>query len=589
MLFFLLAPLSFLLQGAEPKAPDLQYRLRLEGESPAALWVDVHCQGTAAGRTQLHLATGWDSGAEAGSTMADLQASGARRRPLEVRRLQSDEVEVEHAPLERICVAYRLTERWPAARGTEEPEQRAFYLPLWQAGLFHSLGDGLFLRPRHLEDDAAHSIEFAWEGFEERGYEPVCSFGRGSGPFGVERDLESAVHTLFLASAGRQAGREGGREGGRARVLELDLPGGKLALWIHGEHWPFSDAEFAELARRVVLPTRNFFDDHQWPFYLISLLEIGRADAQRHSLGGTGLTQSFALFMHAGTPLEGPPGSGFSVAQLLFHEHFHNWNGMTLRLAQPEQQLYWLSEGWTNFYTRRLMLRGGFTSSAEYAADLSRTWERYLANPYRNADAARVEADFWNVREIGELPYQRGDLLAVWLDAQIRAASQGARDLDDLLREWVRAAKAGAPPLDLATLLAAVRAWTTPEVAQELERVVVGGADVPVELGLFEPCLEGRWVSKSTFELGFDFDHALQAKKIRGLRPDSAAARAGVLDGQTVLGLDVMQGDPTREVELVVEAPDGPRRLRFLPAGPERKVPGFVPRERASAEDCARL
>jgi predicted metalloprotease with PDZ domain len=552
------------------------WRLRLLSADPPQVEIECEFQGDQDGTSALELKADWGGNEDIGADVAELSARGAGGRELTVARPLPSRFELAHAGGERIVARYRLV---PLDRGPD-PDQRAHYLPILRAGLFHAIGNALLLRPEHLDANLVRPLEFAWSGFEEAGWKPVCSFGLGSGPHRVERDLATGVHALFLAADAR------------VRLLTLDAPGGKLALWIQGQRWPFEDQAFGELAKSVVSCGRDFFQDRDWPFYLISLLETGDPERGSHSLGGTGLTQSFALFMNAGMPLEGPSGSGFGVANLLMHEHFHNWNGMVLRLAAPEQRLYWLSEGFTNFFTRRLMLRGGFTTPEEYAADLSRVWRAYRTNPYRNEPAERVERDFWKVREVGELPYQRGDLLAAWLDGAIRAHSQGARGLDEFMRQLVEQARRGPAEITLQGFLERAQQWAGEQAAELVRRVAVDGADVPWRLDQFEPCLNGVEIDAAAFDLGFDLERSRAEKVICGVRSGSAAEQAGLKDGLKLAGLSLAFGDSDREVEITL-APEGaaadPCVVRYFPRGNSARAPCFTRVPGAAAGDCARL
>jgi predicted metalloprotease with PDZ domain len=571
-----LVPFAFAPPAPKQDPPSaVAWRLHLDSCEPPAVTVECEFAGDADGTSALVLSADWGGSEDVGADIVELSARTADGAALQVTRPSPSRFELAHPPGARLLARYRLE---PVDRGAA-PDQRAHYLPILRPTLFHAIGNAFLVRPEHLPSDETRPLTIEWSGFEERGFRPVCSYGMGSGPLRVERDLGTGVHALFLAA------------GDEARLLTLDAPGGTLALWIQGRHWPFLDEELGQLALRVVSCGRAFFADSNWPFYLISLLETGSPEKGSHSLGGTGLTQSFALFMNAGMPLEGPPGSGFGVGNLLMHEHFHNWNGMVLRLAAPEQRLYWLSEGFTNFFTRRLLLRCGFTTPEEYAADLSRVWRAYRTNPYRNEPAERVERDFWKVREVGELPYQRGDLLAAWLDGAIRTRSQGARSLDEFLRQLVEEARRGPAEITLQRFLERTQEWAGEQAAELVRRVAVEGADVPWQLDQFAPCLIGDEVEVAAFELGFDFERSRADNVLRGLVSGSAAERSGLREGQPLAGFSLAFGDSDREVEIQLrpdaDHPQG-RSVRYLPRGKSERAPSWRLAGEA-AGDCARL
>ena len=53
------------------------------------------------------------------------------------------------------------------------------------------------------------------------------------------------------------------------------------------------------------------------------------------------------------------------------------------------------------------------------------------------APATRIAAEFWSDRQVSDLPYQRGAIVAALLDREIRASSSGRQSLDHFLRERV--------------------------------------------------------------------------------------------------------------------------------------------------------
>ena len=561
--------------GLAPQSPPspVAWKIELEQVDPPRVAIEVEFEGDSDGQSALILEVDWAGTKGAGEDLTQASARSVSGKELALQRPSPGRLEIQHAPLERVVARYVLvpTKRQPGLGQSE------YYLPVLRPGLLHAMGKTLLFRPEHLDASTPRSLSFAFAGFEEQGQKPACSYGLGCGPMRVVRDLESGLHALFLAG------------NARARLVALDVPGGQLAVWIEGSNWPFQDQELASLAQRVVLCGREFFADHKWPFYLISLLETGAPGERASSLGGTGLTQSFAMFLSAGMSLAGPGGGAMSVAGLLMHEHFHNWNGMLLRMAQPEQRLYWISEGFTNFFTRRLLLRCGFTSPTEYAADLSRTWSAYRSNPMRNVSAERIEQDFWNLREVGEVPYQRGDLLAAWLDGKLRAHSGGERGLDDFFRELVERARRGPNEITLESFLELTEAWAGKEEAGVVERVAVEGADVPVDLDLYEPCLRGEWTKTFAFELGFDAAATQRDKVVRNVVAGSQAERAGLREGAQLAGLKYSLGQAESEVEVMLRGPSGVQTLRYFPRGAATEVVRFVVDAGAPESACSKL
>jgi hypothetical protein len=72
--------------------------------------------------------------------------------------------------------------------------------------------------------------------------------------------------------------------------------------------WNFTDEEFAGLVEKIVLATREFWNDFEQPYFLVTLLPI-ESDPQSKSIGGTGLINSFATFVTTNALSTMSPGS----------------------------------------------------------------------------------------------------------------------------------------------------------------------------------------------------------------------------------------------------------------------------------------
>ena len=254
---------------------------------------------------------------------------------------------------------------------------------------------------------------------------------------------------------------------------------------MHGA-WSFSDEEFQALAARIVALGREFFSEFDQPFYLISLIQVGERGSGASSYGGTGLSSSFALFLTPDTDLAPRPGGG-GVAWLLAHELFHEWNGHAITLAQPEQLGYWFSEGFTDFYARRLLFRAGLTDRERYVESWNHKLAALAANPERAAPAERVREAFWTSHDVGEVPYQRGDLIALYVDHAIRARTGGAQSLDDLMRELVRRGRVGGVPSSNDDLVAAIAELAGAHAAEVVRRWAVDGVEPELAQDLAGP------------------------------------------------------------------------------------------------------
>lgn len=488
----------------------------------------------------------------------DLHVVDAAGAALPTTRPDPNRWRVATTPGRRVRAVWTL--RTPDER--LKPDWGEHYRPLVDPTLFHAIGMVALVAPEHVQDGRPVRIAIRWSGFDG---ETLSSFSRGPGPDVVELPFDRFRHAVFLA--------------GDVRVDERSLRGAPLRVAIHDERWSFTDNQFVDLAERVVRMEREFFDDWDHPPYLVSLIPIG-ADAElSFAYGGTGLTDSFALFMAPGATLAPGTVGVHGVRHLLAHECFHHWNGIDIEREAPEELAYWFSEGFTDYYARLLLWRNGYESLEQTAASLNRSIREYWTSPVRAAPNAAILEAFWTDKRVSDLPYRRGDLVAVVLDQEIRRRSNGARTLDDLMRALHAAAVERGETVSTESLLAEFARWTTPEVAARLRAVVVDGAPLELPAALDDPPLVRTTQLTGTFDLGFDVEASRQTRVITGVRPGSAAAAAGVADGMGLQGLTAYWNDVDRPVEIDVVIDGEVRRIRYQPVRDPVEIPAYRPAE----------
>ena len=355
--------------------------------------------------------------------------------------------------------------------------------------------------------------------------------------------------------------------GGDFRLRSVTVKDQPVRIALRGA-WAFTDDEFAALVEKIFLLQRGFWDDFNYPDYFVSLLPLDPLP-QGAANSGTGLAQSFATFATPNCTLE-------DFKYLLAHELFHNWNSRRLgRIREPQELMYWFSEGFTDYYSFRLLWRGGLLTLDEYVAKYNEAVRRYYTSSLRHTPNERVAREFFSSAELSRLTYWRGRLLAANWDALIRTNSGGKHSLDDVMRDFYRAGTN--VELNAETIAAAVQRYAKEDVLPDIKRIIDNGELLTPHSKLFGECAPLLTVAVADFELGFDLD-ALPAKmRIQGVMPNSAAYRAGLRDGQIVTKrLPIVIGDAGQEVELTIKDGNKEKTIRFLPAANDKtKVPQF--------------
>jgi len=538
------------------RAPALTYTFELEpGASPLVL-VELDFTGAPGGVTRLRMAESWAGIEHPAEHIHGLSAELASGGALPVRALAAETWRIDHPPDAALRVRWTLQ---PSGRA-EVHDPDYYYRPIVEPDRFHLIGTTGLVFPEHLSTEKPQVIRVRWRGFARAGWTVACSHGDSQDELTVERTLDAFRHAVFLA--------------GPLRLHRRFIRGGELLIAMTGS-WAFTDEAFVDLTARIVQAERAFFDDFDYPFYLVSLIPIGRQVPGRTATGGTGLTDSVALFLGPGLSLAPGSRSRGRLAHLLAHELFHNWNGRKIDRREPERLVYWFSEGFTDFYARRLLYRAGLLDLSDRLALLDATSTQYHTNPFRRAPNSKIQEAFWTDEKVRALPYQRGALVAHLVDDRIRADSGSKRCLDDLIHALYHHSIETGERIDTPELIGWIARYTSEPFADRVRAIVVDGAELDLPADLHAPCLTGHTRQIGTYQLGFDREGSLASRRVTGVIRGSAAWRAGLRDGQVLTGWSIEHGRADIRVELLVL--DGQTRVpvSYYPQRDPVPVPWF--------------
>ena len=141
-----------------------------------------------------------------------------------------------------------------------------------------------------------------------------------------------------------------------------------------------------------------------------------------------------------------------SVHTLFAHEVFHAWN---VKLIRPDvlgpfdytqenyTRLLWVAEGVTNYYESLLVRRAGLMTDRQYLDLMAAEIQRLQETPGRlKQSLEEASFDAWieyyrrdeHTVNSAVSYYDKGAVVALLLDLEIRGRSGGARSLDDVMR-----------------------------------------------------------------------------------------------------------------------------------------------------------
>ena len=184
---------------------------------------------------------------------------------------------------------------------------------------------------------------------------------------------------------------------------------------------------------------------------------------------------------------------------LCSHEYFHLWN---VKRMKPERftpydlrsenytGLLWVFEGITSYYDDLALARSGLISAESYLELLAKTVTRVMRTQGRFRQSVEESSfETWtkfyqqdaNASNAIVSYYSKGSLVALALDLTLRKETDGACDLDAVMREcWKRYGETGdgMPERGLESVTQSVSGL---DLADFFERYVRGTADLPLE------------------------------------------------------------------------------------------------------------
>ena len=258
------------------------------------------------------------------------------------------------------------------------------------------------------------------------------------------------------------------------------------------------------------------------------------------------------------------------------HEFFHLWNVKRLRPASLVFYDYaredytpslWFAEGVTTYYSYVHLLRAGLWSRQEFLNRLATEIRNLEMEPGRklvSAEESSLNAWFYdrapqmqetNFANTTVSYYNKGALLGMLLDLEIRARTRGAKSLDDVMVSMVRSFYQNEAALDEGSAASGpgpIRGYEEQDILETINRVTesdftaffdrnVRGADpLPYAEALAPAGLNLRVEASSDSPptIGVQTEPHEQGLKLTVVRPGGAADRAGLSRDDLLMATD---------------------------------------------------
>jgi predicted metalloprotease with PDZ domain len=508
---------------------------RLSDKSVTGLSLSLTFPGDDDGTTDLALPDEWGGEKQLYLGLGAVEASGARVIP----GATPAQLRLAHSPGAQVTLTWQMPGTGPGPPASKQGRGND-YRPLFTPDYFYVIGHAALIRPEHLPPDTPATVDLS---------------GFASAAIPVASDLEHPG--LTLADLSRSA-----LMGGAIRIIEA---GANSRLALAGTLENISDSQWLETFQRLSQDQRDYWQSGGEAF-LVTVYPVDKGPGA-YSIGGTGLGDAFSVFVSPNMRLE-------TALPLVAHEMTHSW--IPARIGQLQEEAepadYWLSEGFTNWATWRTLVRGGHWTPQDFAGAFNKSLAGYDTSPVRNAPAREAAEGFWARRDYQDLPYDKGMLIATWLDHEIRKRTNGARDLDDILAAMQTAA-ASAPDARatdlLVTALETEAGW---DARARIEALALDGETVALPEDALAPCGTIETTEAMRWERGFDFDATAAAGWIiQGVTPGSRAHEAGLRNGMKLTSWSETSDDHQSpdEKTATVNLAGEPVSLTWLPAARE--------------------
>ena len=120
----------------------------------------------------------------------------------------------------------------------------------------------------------------------------------------------------------------------------------------------------------------------------------------------------------------------------------------------------------------------------------------------------------------------------------------------------------------------AVARYLDSKDSRQFRSYVESGFTVEVVPEAFGPCVVRELVEMPSFELGVDRTELIEKRIVAGLKPGSNAEKAGLREGDTVIGISVYWNDTSKPVRLTIQRGTTKSTIEYYARGASR---GLVP------------
>lgn len=377
---------------------------------------------------------------------------------------------------------------------------------------------------------------------------------------------------------------DGPIEMGAFRDAVFDQGGARYRVVVDADPADYDMQKIVAMDRSIAAAATAWMDDRPFDHYVF-LYHFPRGP------GGGGMEHAYSTAIQLNAKYV--TANADYLYNVSAHEFFHLWNVKRIRPQSLEPIDYtkenytpslWFSEGVTSTVAPYILLRAGFLNEAHYFQEISDQISELEARPAHLAQSAEESSlDAWlekytyyRTPQRSISYYNKGELLGIMLDLEIRHATHGTQSLRDMFH-WMNDhyAKQGRSFPDTQGIREAAEAVSHQDLGWFFQKYVAGLEEIPYDRFLNTVGLNVVRLTRTVGDPGFALVRSFEGTAFVGsVTPGSNADRAGLTAGQEIVTID---GEaPSQEVaqqlsvlrpgdtiRLEVKSPNGPRQLTW--------------------------
>ncbi|MGB6820872.1 MAG: PDZ domain-containing protein [Candidatus Acidiferrales bacterium] len=392
----------------------------------------------------------------------------------------------------------------------------------------------------------------------------------------VAEELPAGKSAAMFVAPSYDALVDAPAEIGAFRDFQFDANGAHLRVVVDGKDW--DQQKLGDTLRKIVSHETGMMRDVPFREYMFIFHFGPYAEA-----GGGGME-------HANCTAIAVP-SGEMVANVAAHEFFHLWNVKRIRPQTLEPvdftkemptRALWFAEGVTSTYAAYAMVRTGLWSHDQFYFDLAQQFTALDSRPARHWQSAEESSldtwldkyDYYDRPEVSISYYNKGQILGVLLDLEIRDATDNRKSLDDVLRAMDDDyAHRNRFYNDSAGVEQEAEKVSGRSLKDFFAKYVAGTDDIPYDDFLHIAGLTATKQRQAIADFGFEVSRGRSGPlQVAAVTPGSGAQQAGLQAGDFLLKLDGQPSPRFAQRWLLSHAPGDKVKLQIERNAGQREI-----------------